>query len=234
MRRQTRRHDYAPLKQEYARLAPVYDRRWQGYVRASVDRAAARLALQPDETLVDVGCGTGALLAMLSQQVPTARLTGIDLSSEMLAVAREHVGDDVSLIAATAERLPLPDASQDAVVSTSAFHYVRHPLPALGEMRRVLKPGGRVVIVDWCDDFLTCRLCDLFLRWFDDGHYRIYRSDECRELLIEAGFANVNADRYKISWLWGLMTVSGHLPNAEEQTDVERVQPGFHHDTCHG
>lgn len=211
----THKRDYASLKQEYARLAPVYDRRWRGYVAASVYEAAAQLRLAPGEALLDVGCGTGALLSSLSRQVPDAELTGVDLSHDMLMVARERLGDSVMLSVASAEQLPFVDASQDAIVSTSAFHYIRQPSLALREMRRVLKPGGRLVIVDWCDDFLSCRLCDVFLRWFDAGHYRTYRSDECRDLLLDAGFENVSADRYKINWLWGMMTVTAHRPTME-------------------
>jgi ubiquinone/menaquinone biosynthesis C-methylase UbiE len=69
------------------------------------------------------------------------------------------VGPHVTLAQADAHRLPLADATFDWVVCASSFHYFRQPQVALREMRRVLRPEGRLVLVDWCDDYLTCKLC---------------------------------------------------------------------------
>ena len=105
--------------------------------------------------------------------------------------------------------LPFRDASFEIVVSSSAFHYFRRPLAALGEMARVLRPGGRVVITDWCDDYLACRLHDRFLRLLNRAHGRTYGREECRRLLEQSGFRSVAIDRYKINWVWGLRTAVG-------------------------
>lgn len=106
------------------------------------------------------------------------------------------------------ETLPFGDATFDVVVSTNVFHSIRHPVAALREMLRVSKPAGRVVITDWCDDYLACRACDRFLRAFSRAHFRTYGSKECRELLVAAGFASLDVERYRINWLWGLMTAT--------------------------
>ncbi|MFC3282553.1 class I SAM-dependent methyltransferase [Litchfieldella rifensis] len=199
---------YDSLRREYSKLAPRYDSRWAKYIDASVRESRRWLALATGDGVLDVGCGTGVLLASLAREMPGVRLAGIDLSCEMLEIARHRVGPNVELKEASAEALPFSDSEFDAVVSTSVFHYIREPRRALGEMHRILKPGGRVVIVDWCDDYLTCRLCNVFLQIFDPGHFRTYRSDECRELLVGAEFANVEVERYKIDWLWGMMTAT--------------------------
>ena len=193
---------------EYARLAPEYDAKWSFYVEATARETLARLDLQPSDRLLDVGCGTGALLHRLCGQHPAALLAGVDPVPEMLAVARRRLPPEVLLREGWAERLPFDDDQFDVVLSCNVFHYVRHPVAALREMSRVLRPEGRLVITDWCDDYLACRVCDLYLRLFSPGHFRTYRKRECRNLLLEAGHQEVDVERYKISWLWGLMTAS--------------------------
>jgi ubiquinone/menaquinone biosynthesis C-methylase UbiE len=204
--------DYRPLQREYARLAARYDQRWQSYVQATVRETLQRITVREGERILDIGCGTGALLATLARKQPHAKLSGVDFSSQMLSVAARRLPASLELRQAPAEALPFPAASFDRVISTSAFHYFRDPEGALGEMKRVLRPGGQVVITDWCHDFLTCRLCDLYLRLFSSGHFRTYGTRECRRLLTTAGFARVRLETYRISWLWGLMTAIAVKP----------------------
>ena len=203
--------DSALLK-EYARLARTYDARWASYVGATVAETVARLKPLGDERVLDVGCGTGVLLAALNASSPGLVLSGIDPSREMLEVARGRLGSTADLREGWAESLPFGEVSFDAVVSCSVFHYFRNPGRALSEMRRVLVPGGRLVITDWCDDYLSCRLCGLYLRMRRRPFSRIYDSGEMKRLLEEAGFTGVGVERYRIDWLWGLMTANGETP----------------------
>jgi len=204
----TDRSARSPVVEEYARLAPEYDGKWSFYVEATARETLARLDLRPSDRLLDVGCGTGALLYRLSGQHPAAQLAGVDPVPEMLAVARRRLPPDVLLQEGWAERLPFDDDQFDVVLSCNVFHYVRQPVAALREMSRILSPGGRLVITDWCDDYLACRACDLYLRLFSPAHFKVYRTRECLSLLLETGHQDVDVDRYKISWLWGLMTAS--------------------------
>jgi ubiquinone/menaquinone biosynthesis C-methylase UbiE len=197
-----------PVVEEYRRLAPEYDERWSFYVQSSVRETMARLTVRPGSRVLEVGCGTGALLEQIAGACPDCRIAGVDPVPEMLAVARNRLPAAVELREAWAEQLPFEDASFDLVVSCNMFHYIRHPREALGEMRRVLRPGGELVITDWCDDYFACRLCDLYLRWTSRAHFKVYRQRELEELLAGAGFAGTRIERYKISWLWGLMTAS--------------------------
>ncbi len=124
----------------------------------------------------------------------------------MLEIAKEKLAGRAQLRVGYANTLPWPDESFDIVVSCNMFHYITHPLPALREMERVLRPGGALVITDWCDDYLACRLCNIYLRMTKRSYYKTYRERECRDLLREAGHADARIERYKINWLWGLMT----------------------------
>jgi ubiquinone/menaquinone biosynthesis C-methylase UbiE len=191
---------------EYARLAAEYDEKWSFYVEATTRETLARLRLRPTDRLLDVGCGTGALLRRLSTLHSSRLLSGIDPVPEMLAVARRGLPPGVELREGWAERLPFADESFDAVVSCNMFHYIRQPAAALREMGRVLRPGGRLIVTDWCDDYLACRLCSWYLRLSSSTQVRIYRRRECLRLLQEAGYRGPDVERYRISWLWGLMT----------------------------
>jgi ubiquinone/menaquinone biosynthesis C-methylase UbiE len=112
----------------------------------------ARLA--PGESVLDVGCGTGTLAIAAARRVgTTGSVTGIDPAENLLARARgkaRRARVAVDFRAGTGDALPCEDASFDAVLSTLVLHHLPHDVlrAAVQEMRRVLKPGGRVLVVD--------------------------------------------------------------------------------------
>lgn len=210
---------------KYGKLAPRYDRRWSFYHQATLRETLTRLEVRPGDSLLDVGCGTGLLLDALERSVPGLKLSGVDPSPAMLGMARERLGEAVALKQGYAKRPPFPDEAFDVVVSTNAFHYFRDPAEALEGMVRVLRPTGRLVITDWCDDYLACRLCDLWLRLFDRTHFQTYGEKQCRRLLERAGLSSIRIDRYKINWLWGLMTAVSRKNAARPGAAAGGYQP---------
>ena len=198
--------DHDPVVQEYAAAARGYDKRWSFYVDATTTRTLSNLHLQPADRVLDVGCGTGELLRRIAARYPSASLAGLDPVAEMLQVAGEKLGGKADLRLGWANKLPWEDATFDVVISCNMFHYITHPIEAIREMERVLRPGGQLVITDWCDDYLVCRACNLYLRMRSKSYYKTYRQSECLALLNEAGHADATIERYKINWLWGLMT----------------------------
>jgi ubiquinone/menaquinone biosynthesis C-methylase UbiE len=200
--------DHEPVRRRYDRLATVYDRRWRPYIDATLQAVLDVLPLDGPETLLDVPCGTGELERRLLSEFPDLRVTGADLSAEMLKQARDKEPDrPATWIQADVARLPLADEVFDVIVCANSFHYFRAAETALGELRRVLRPGGTFLLVDWCDDYLTCKLCSLWLRWSDPAFHRAYSLQSCRSLLADAGFHVDRADRFRINWLWGLMRI---------------------------
>lgn len=192
---------------EYARLAKTYDKRWKFYVEATTKETLSRLRLEGLEKVLDVGSGTGVLLHHLSEKYPDLQLSGVDPVKEMLDVAHQKFSSSVELCEGWATQLPFADHQFDIVVSCSVFHYIRDPQTALNEIRRVLHPNGCLVITDWCNDFFAMRLTDLFLRCFNQAYFKSYSVKGIKNLLRENYFTVVNIDRYKINWLWGMMTV---------------------------
>jgi ubiquinone/menaquinone biosynthesis C-methylase UbiE len=195
-----------PVVAEYAQAAKHYDEKWASYVEATTRETLRRLPLMAGSRVLDVGCGTGELLRRVRANVPDAVLAGLDAVPEMLDVAREKLSGGDDLRVGYADRLPWNARTFDVVVSCNMFHYIRHPLAALREMARVLRPGGALVLTDWCDDYFACRICNLYLRLTNRAFYKTYRQAECLELLKVAGYEIQSFERYKISWLWGLMT----------------------------
>ena len=193
---------------EYSGLAPTYDVRWASYITATLRETLKRLDIKPSDRLLDIGCGTGSLLQAISQKHPSVNLIGLDISREMLKVACNKQIYRCNLISGQSQFLPFHSHSFDVVVSCNAFHYWRNPEACLREIARVLKPQGRIVITDWCDDYIACKICDLFLRMFNRAHFKTYRKDACERLLRDTGYGNVRVERYKINWLWGMMTAT--------------------------
>jgi ubiquinone/menaquinone biosynthesis C-methylase UbiE len=111
--------------------------------------------LQAGNAVLDVGCGTGTLLLAVAERVgPSGALHGIEPSPEMAAHARQKAEArrvSLEVVEGSADSLPYPPASFDAVFCTLVFHHLPRPMQegAIREMRRVLRPGGRAVIVDW-------------------------------------------------------------------------------------
>jgi ubiquinone/menaquinone biosynthesis C-methylase UbiE len=195
-----------PVVAEYAKAAGRYDEKWAFYVEATTRETLRRLPMTPSARVLDVGCGTGELLRRLRARYPDALLAGLDPVAEMLTVAKDKLSGREDLRIGYADILPWNGGSFDVVVSCNMFHYITHPVDALREMSRVLRPGGTIVLTDWCDDYIACRICNLYLRLTNRAFYKTYRQAECLALLQAAGFRDVKLERYKISWLWGLMT----------------------------
>ncbi|MCL6557896.1 MAG: class I SAM-dependent methyltransferase [Firmicutes bacterium] len=100
---------------------------------------------QPGEQILDAGCGTGILALELASR--GLRVTGVDLSEKMLALAREKIyGHKVGFLRADICALPFSDGYFDAVICFTVLEFVGEPESALQELWRVLKPGGRLVI----------------------------------------------------------------------------------------
>ncbi len=108
----------------YDRWAATYERRWRHYTNVTLTVLLDHLAPDHYRAILDVGCGTGTLLARVHDREPRVRLQGIDVSSVMLGVARTTLhGVAVDLWHGTASHLPLADESVDLVTMASMLHY---------------------------------------------------------------------------------------------------------------
>lgn len=135
----------------YGEKPPVnYERFFVPAIGAPLATDLIRLAaLRPGERVLDVACGTGVVARLASQQVDaTGSVAGLDVNPGMLAVARSATPPDMPIEwhEASAEAMPLPDASFDVVLCQMGLQFMPNKHAALREMRRVLVRGGRLIL----------------------------------------------------------------------------------------
>ncbi len=159
-------------------------RTWEGLARSILQMA-------PRARYADLGIGDGMLTLMLAEVA--THVTAVDISPEMLAQlqtrARAKGIDNLELVESDIEDLPLPDASHDVVVASQALHHAVSPLRCLQEARRILVPGGRLLVIDLLahtEEWVRDKLQHVHLGFTENG---------LRDLVVEAGFDRVNVSR---------------------------------------
>ena len=194
--------------------------------RATLDLAA----LRPGERVLDVGCGSGDLALSAARQVGSrGAVWGIDAAPQMVEVARSKAKRrrlNVQFQVEAVEVLPFPDASFDVVLSSLMMHHLPGELRrrALAEIRRVLRPGGRIVIVDldatgrlprpWEPGWLVTRRHKLHNAHahphpVPEGLEGRARGAALGDLLRDAGFESVESGPTRYSWIG---YTRGHVP----------------------
>jgi SAM-dependent methyltransferase len=166
--------------------------------------------LAPGARLLEVGCGVGAVLAVLGQEFPGVRLFGVDIEPAQLDFARGHLsrsGVEATLQEADALALPFEDASFDHVWMMWLLEHIRDAPAALREAKRVLVPGGAITAIEV--DYSTCRVepstraVEALLDAMVQGMAASGWSDAGTRLpgwLHEAGFRDVEAGKRTFWW----------------------------------
>jgi ubiquinone/menaquinone biosynthesis C-methylase UbiE len=183
-------------------------------------RSYQLLRLAPGATVVDVGCGTARAVAELAEH--GAHAIGVDLDPAMLAVARGRF-PDIDVRAADAADLPLGDGQAHGYRADKVYHVLPDPRSALAEARRVLAPGGRIVLLgqDWDTLVIDSDQPDLTRRIVHARadtvpHPRIARA--YRTLLLDAGFHEVDLEVHTVVFTDATMLpiLVGHATAAQQ------------------
>jgi ubiquinone/menaquinone biosynthesis C-methylase UbiE len=168
----------------FASSAGQWDRLRREMYGDRFDLQALAGLLDADWTVGDLACGTGQVTTALAPFV--RRVIAVDRSRAMLAAARKRLGsaEHVDLRQGTLEALPVDDRSLDAAVMSLALHYVSDPLAALRETARVLRPGGRLLVIDLLEHERQEYRQAMGHVWLGFGR------DQMTGWLAEAGFEN--------------------------------------------
>jgi ubiquinone/menaquinone biosynthesis C-methylase UbiE len=197
-------YDKAQATREFKNWSVWYDRsilQWLLFGpahRAIISRLQTR-SVGRSMMILDVGCGTGVFAGRIAAALPRATICGMDLVDGMLRGGRERwqaLRGQAVPVQGDSERLPFADAAFDVVTCANSFHHYPHQDRAVAEMYRVLKPGGRLFLLDGCRDSLWGYfIYDLCVAAVEgDVHHASAR--EFRELFHSAGFAQIAQRAY--------------------------------------
>jgi ubiquinone/menaquinone biosynthesis C-methylase UbiE len=218
----------------YEETASLYDD-WAGGVnRKAAARLAALADVQPEEVVIDAGCGTGLVTRMLGvDRSKGGRALGVDISPAMLDVAEANRprGKAITFTQGTVEDLVLPDKSVDVVIMGLVLAYTADPEAVLQEARRVLRPGGRVTISGQQRSLMTAVDEVFFAELLDvastfglprrrDEHAMLGEPWMLKGLLEEAGFSDVRTSN---------MLVGNHTEDAHSFVDLMRYEGPWPH-----
>ena len=188
----------AEVREYYDRIARFYDSWTRQFERVMLGSGRSRTCSRARGRTLEVAIGTGR---NLPYYVPDVELTGVDLSPAMLDFARQVVrvsGLDAAIVVGDAQCLSFPDDRFDTVVATLLMSTVADPSRTVAEMRRVLKPGGRVLLLD------MARSPVALVRWVEGvvapltARSRFSLVRDALDYLEPMGFAVEHVGRYRL------------------------------------
>jgi SAM-dependent methyltransferase len=209
------------VRQEWLGAAPAW-KKWYSQLafqsRQATELVVQGAALSPGMHVLDLASGSGEPALSLSAAVgPEGRVTATDLIREMLQIAEENAAarniKNIVFRAADAEQLPFPAGLFDRVTCRFGIMFVPDIQKALAEMRRVLKPDGRVSFITWGsmeENPLFSTMLRPFLKYVEvpppppDAPHVFRFADESKlaNLITAAGFQDVRVTKHKINWAW--------------------------------
>src|SRR5229473_6277887 len=191
----------ADAKKEFDRWSEGYDRNLLQFLFFGPAHRMVLEAIGPeDRRILDIGCGTGIFANCVLQQFPDTQVWGIDLSDGMLRHCRprcENTGRRFHVVQGNSERLPFKDDAFDLITCTHSFHHYPSQARVVAEMYRVLRPGGRCLILDGDRDRWWGWLLYDVLVVMVEGPVQHLTSRGFRHLYRDAGFAGVSQRRRK-------------------------------------
>lgn len=137
---------------EFTKAAEIYDSGHAGIYEMCKDDyppILEELEKEPFSDLLDVGCGTGPMIELLTEVWPDRHYTGVDITPKMIEAASAKNLPNASFFVGDSENLPFPGASFDVLICANSFHHYPNPGAFFDGAARVLRPGGRLILRDY-------------------------------------------------------------------------------------
>jgi ubiquinone/menaquinone biosynthesis C-methylase UbiE len=241
--------------------AETYQRHFEPAIAIPVSAGLLAVAqLQPGERVLDVACGTGVIARRAAELVgATGTVTGVDLAPDMIDVAKAtsgQAGAHIEWHVADAASLPLADAAYDVVLCQMGLMFMEDRRAALTEMRRVLTPGGRLVLntpgrIQPAFEVMEEAIVEHIspeLGGFVRAVFSIHDPDVLASLLRDAGFEEVRAEEYPATlrlpapadFLWQYINLTpmgpfvAQAPEEAQAAMERRAIEGWHPYTADG
>lgn len=226
------------MADRFARTAELLAARQDARAPRLAEQVRSFVAPRGDERALDVGTGAGALALALAPLV--RQVVGIDPVPELLALARERARDaaNVELLEGDGTQLPFASGSFDLAGTLRTLHHVEAPERVIAELARVVRPGGRVLVVDQLapEDPAEAAALHAFERARDDSHARLLSDTELRALFAANGLEPLRTrlaeERRELGAYLDLAGCEGESRARAEAlaaaTDAERATVGWY------
>ncbi len=179
---------------EFTKAADIYETDQAGiYEMCKDDYPYISQELQKEDfkDLLDCGCGTGPMISLLYEKDPSKNYTGLDITPKMIEVAKAKKLDGVTWVVGDCENLPFNEDSFDVIICSNSFHHYPNPQAFFESAKRVLRPGGRLILQDytapkpilWLMNHTEMPLANLI----GHGDVKAYSLDEISKLCKVAG-----------------------------------------------
>ena len=137
---------------EFTKAAEIYDSGHAGIYEMCKDDyppILEELEKEPFADLLDVGCGTGPMIELLTEAYPDRHFTGVDITPKMIETAAAKNLPNARFVVGDSENLPFPPASFDVLICANSFHHYPDPMAFFRSAAKVLRPGGRLILRDY-------------------------------------------------------------------------------------
>ena len=189
---------------EFTKAAEIYDSGHAGIYEMCKDDyppILEELKAVDFEELLDVGCGTGPMIELLTREYPDKHYTGLDLTPKMIETAQAKNLAGATFLVGDSENLPFEEGSFDAVICANSFHHYPNPQKFFDGAAKVLKPGGVLILRDytaagwivWLMNHLEMPLANLI----GHGDVRCYTRERVRQFAEAAGLSVVKLEQQK-------------------------------------
>jgi len=184
---------YEKSKKHFDSTARSYDSSFDGKFVAPMYAHILQMLEGLSGRILDVGCGNGNILAALNTKVWEPY--GVDLSEEMVKVASERLSGKAKIYVADSSHLPFDNQYFNVLICNASFHHYMNAREVLLEMKRVLCPGGLLVIGEGYAFQPFRALLNLSFKFMNTGDVHSYGQNELKRLVERSGFENVNVER---------------------------------------